>query len=59
MAGIAKIGANAAGYFIYLAPVFGTLAAIGFLGERLAAFHLAGIALIFAGIWLTTWRRGQ
>jgi len=28
-----------------------------FLGERLYAYHFAGAAMIFGGIWLTT-RRG-
>jgi len=34
--------------------VFATVLAILFLGERLEAYHLAGIALIFIGIALTT-----
>lgn len=43
-----------AGLFLHLMPVFGTLLAITFLGETLHTFHLAGILLIFFGIWLTT-----
>jgi drug/metabolite transporter (DMT)-like permease len=35
-------------------PVFSTLLAILFLGEVLRPFHFAGIALIGAGIYLTT-----
>lgn len=51
---VARVGANTAGYFIYLAPVFGTVAAIVLLGETFAWFHALGIALIFAGIFLAT-----
>jgi drug/metabolite transporter (DMT)-like permease len=52
--GVALIGANRAGLFIHLMPVFGTIMAIGFLGERFFWHHAAGIALIAAGIWLAT-----
>jgi drug/metabolite transporter (DMT)-like permease len=55
--GIAAVGANAAGFSLYLLPVFGTLLAIAFLGETFGAFHAAGIATIIAGIFLAT-RRG-
>jgi len=55
--GVEAIGPARAGVFLYLVPVFTTGAAIVCRGERLAAFHLAGIALIVAGIWLTTSRR--
>jgi drug/metabolite transporter (DMT)-like permease len=34
-------------------PVFGILLAWAFLGERLAPFHIAGIALILTGIGIT------
>ena len=51
---VAKVGANTAGYFIYLSPVFGTIGAIVLLGEAFAWFHAAGIALIFGGIFLAT-----
>jgi drug/metabolite transporter (DMT)-like permease len=52
--GIAVVGANAAGFSLYLLPVFGTLLAIAFLGETFGAFHAAGIATIIAGILLAT-----
>jgi len=52
--GIAAVGANAAGFSLYLLPVFGTLLAIAFLGETFGAFHAAGIATIIAGILLAT-----
>lgn len=51
---IQRIGPATAGYFVYLTPVFGTLMAIGLLGETFAWFHAAGIGLIFAGVWLAT-----
>jgi drug/metabolite transporter (DMT)-like permease len=54
--GVEQVGASRAGLFIHLLPAFGILLAAFFLGERLAGFHLAGIALIFGGIWLTTRR---
>ncbi len=48
------VGANKAGIFIHLMPVFGTILSIIFLGERLLGYHIPGIALIFIGIVLTT-----
>ncbi len=50
---VAEVGSNVAGIFIHLMPAFGSLLAWIFLGERLHAFHLAGIALILAGVGLT------
>lgn len=47
-------GANLAGLFVNLIPVFVALLAIIFLGERLAVYHLVGIGLIFAGIYVAT-----
>lgn len=51
---VAEVGSNVAGIFMHLMPVFGTVLAWVFLGERLQGFHLAGIALILSGITLTT-----
>ena len=51
---VAVAGPNRAGLCIHLVPVFGSLAAILFLGETLHLFHVAGIALIATGIWLAT-----
>lgn len=48
--GVAKLGAARAGQFIHLMPVFVPLLSTLFLGEQLHLFHAAGIALIFAGI---------
>jgi len=52
--GVAQVGANKAGLFVHLMPVFGALLSVIFLGERLYAYHYAGAVLIFGGIWLTT-----
>ncbi len=51
---VGQIGANKAGLFLHLMPVFGTLLSVFFLGESFQMFHLTGIALIFSGIYLTT-----
>jgi drug/metabolite transporter (DMT)-like permease len=52
--GVDKVGANRAGIFIHLMPVFSIILAILFLGERMRGFHIAGMLLIFGGIVLTT-----
>jgi len=51
---IQTMGAARAGQFLHLIPAFTVLLAVALLGERFAAYHLAGIALIVAGIWLTS-----
>jgi drug/metabolite transporter (DMT)-like permease len=52
--GVAEVGPAKAGLFIHLMPAFGIILSIIFLGEHPEAYHAAGIALIFAGIWLNT-----
>lgn len=52
------IGANRTGQYLHLMPVFGTLLAALFLGEMLRGYHLVGIALIGAGIWLAKPSKG-
>jgi drug/metabolite transporter (DMT)-like permease len=56
-AAVRRVGANTAGYFIYLSPVFGTLMAIAFLGETFAWYHGVGIAMIFTGVFIATQNR--
>ncbi|MBK8507895.1 MAG: DMT family transporter [Candidatus Competibacter sp.] len=51
---VAELGANRTGQFLHLMPAFGAVLSMIFLGERLYAFHGAGIALIALGIWLAT-----
>jgi drug/metabolite transporter (DMT)-like permease len=52
--GVDRVGANRAGIFFHLMPVFSILLAIIFLGESLKIFHLVGMLLIFTGIVMTT-----
>jgi drug/metabolite transporter (DMT)-like permease len=57
--GVELIGANRAGQFFHLIPVFGSAVAILFLGERPEWFHGVGYALIVAGIVIAqrNWQR--
>ncbi len=55
--GVKLVGAGTAGQFIHLMPVFGTLMAVAFLGERLHGYHLAGAAAIALGIYLSLAKR--
>lgn len=48
--GVILIGANRASLFLHLVPVFGSILAIAFLGERPTQFHLYGYALVLCGI---------
>ena len=50
MRAIRQIGASQASIFINLMPVFSALIAMALLGERIAAYHLAGGALVLAGV---------
>jgi drug/metabolite transporter (DMT)-like permease len=52
--GVAEVGSNVAGIFMHLMPLFGALLAWVFLGEGIRLFHIVGMALILAGIALTT-----
>jgi drug/metabolite transporter (DMT)-like permease len=54
--GVGEIGAARAGPFMYLMLVYTPILSILFLGERIEPFHLAGAALIVAGIYLATVR---
>lgn len=50
--GVELIGANRAGPFFHLMPVFGAVLAIAFLGERPQPFHAVGFALVLAGVFV-------
>jgi drug/metabolite transporter (DMT)-like permease len=50
--GIDRIGPNRAGLYVNLVPVFTAVLAVFILGESLKAFHLLGMAAIFAGMGL-------
>lgn len=54
--GVDLVGANRAGLFLHLMPVFGSLMAIAFLDEQFRLFHGMGIVLILGGIVLATRR---
>ncbi|MGB3848404.1 MAG: DMT family transporter [Tunicatimonas sp.] len=49
---VRQIGATSAGLFSHLVPLFGSLMAIVFLGERFYSYHAVGIGLILTGIAL-------
>lgn len=54
--GVTKWGPSRTGSFVYFQPLFGTLAAVVFLGEALNGLKaLAGI-LIIAGVWINAKR---
>src|SRR5919204_6347638 len=50
--GVELIGANRAGLFINLVPIFGTLLSIVLLGENFHIYHAIALALTLGGIWL-------
>ncbi len=52
--GVAEVGGTVAGLFVHLMPAFGALLAWLFLDERIHLYHFGGIALILAGITLTS-----
>jgi drug/metabolite transporter (DMT)-like permease len=54
---VLEVGSNKAGFFMNLMPVFSIILSILFLGEQPHPYHLAGIALILSGIYLTSTRR--
>lgn len=53
-AGVGRLGANKAGLFIHLIPLFASVFSIAFLGETLKTYHFVGIVPILMGIYLTT-----
>ncbi len=54
--GIELIGPNRAAPFFHLIPVFGSVLAIVFLGERPQLFHIVGYALVLAGVFIAARR---
>jgi drug/metabolite transporter (DMT)-like permease len=52
--GVAEVGPARAGLFMHLIPAFGIVLSVAFLSEQPRLYHLAGIGLIFSGIWLNT-----
>lgn len=54
--GVAKLGANIAGFYTNLVPLFTALLAAVLLNEAVRWFHGVGLGLIFLGIALATLR---
>ncbi len=50
--GVEMIGANRAGLFINLVPIFGTLLSILIVGEDFYIYHALALVLVFGGIWM-------
>ncbi len=53
MRGVELIGANRAGLYVNLVPVFTALIAIVFLSENLFLFHVISLTLVLSGIFIT------
>ena len=52
--GVQLVGANRAAPFFHVVPVFGSVMAIIFLGERPQLFHLIGFGLVLAGVYVAS-----
>jgi drug/metabolite transporter (DMT)-like permease len=52
--GVQLIGANRAAPFFHVVPAFGSVMAIGFLGERPQLFHIIGFALVLTGVFVAS-----
>jgi drug/metabolite transporter (DMT)-like permease len=52
--GVQLIGANRATPFFHVVPVFGSIMAIVFLGERPRLFHFVGFALVLIGVYVAS-----
>jgi drug/metabolite transporter (DMT)-like permease len=54
--GVQLIGANRAAPFFHVVPVFGSVMAIVFLGERPQLFHFIGFVLVLIGVFIASRR---
>lgn len=52
-----KIGANKAGQYTHIMPIFGAILAYIFLDEKIEIYHLIGMFFIFSGIYLSIFKR--
>jgi Permeases of the drug/metabolite transporter (DMT) superfamily len=57
--GVELIGSAATGQFLNVMPLMGAGLAMLFLGEALRLFHIAGLVLIVAGIWVAGMAAGD
>jgi drug/metabolite transporter (DMT)-like permease len=53
---VARMGPSRAGVTMHLMPAFGVILSTIFLGEYPQWFHFAGIALILAGVGLSSFK---
>jgi drug/metabolite transporter (DMT)-like permease len=51
--GVATAGAQLAGQFTTLTPVFAAILAVLLLGETFGVYHAVGLALLVGGLWLS------
>ncbi len=56
-AGVARVGAERAGVFLHLMPLFGAVLAWLVLGESLLWYHYVAAALIFGGVYIVSSQR--
>ena len=54
--GVELIGANRAGVFLHLIPVYSALLTGALLGEPLRSYHVVGFVLILLGVWCASRR---
>ena len=59
MKGVEKIGPSRSGLYTNLVPVFSSLLAVFFLGEKFQFFHLLSLTMIFIGIYLFEYNQVQ
>ncbi len=52
MRGVELIGANRAGLFVNMVPIFGTLLSVLLLGEAFHPYHAVALTMVLGGIWL-------
>ncbi|MEO5323899.1 DMT family transporter [Mesorhizobium sp. CC13] len=50
--GVELIGANRAGLFINMVPIFGTILSVLIIGEDFQLYHAIAFALVLGGIWI-------
>ena len=55
--GVELLGPTRTGLYMFLVPVFGSLLAVLFLGERLYLYHALGFAFIIGGVVIGSRRR--
>jgi drug/metabolite transporter (DMT)-like permease len=52
--GVQLIGANRAAPYFHMVPLFGSVMALVFLGERPQLFHIVGFALVLTGVFVAS-----